>query len=198
MVEVAKSPNDPRSYRALHLPNGLQVLLIHDPEIDVTSQDGEPAQGIKKPKGAGENDDGGGGGEVMKRLAAASSVQVDTAPKHLTALVQGDSDMGSASGSDSGSGSEDEGGSGSEEDEDEDSPHEGRPGGKAVKRAAAALSVGIGHLSDPWQAQVESCWNYFFVFQLSQPAADPHSCRLYAGAQSLPGAHAVHGERALP
>ena len=61
------------------------------------------------------------------------------------------------SGSDSGSGSEgEEGDSGSGSEEEEDSPHEGRPGGKAVKRAAAALSVGIGHLSDPWHAQVTS------------------------------------------
>ena len=158
-MEVAKSPNDDRSYRALHLPNGLQVLLIHDPEIDVTSQEGDPDQGIKRPKGA---DDDSVDGEVMGHmLSATPSVQArlghgfsDYSP---TAMEQGDSDMGSGSasgseeeegGSGSGSGSEDEG------DEEEDSPHEGRPGGKAVKRAAAALSVGIGHLSDPWQAQV--------------------------------------------
>lgn len=30
---VIKSPNDRRSYRILHLPNGLFALLVHDPEI---------------------------------------------------------------------------------------------------------------------------------------------------------------------
>ena len=30
---VQKSPNDARAYKALVLPNGLRVLLIHDPEI---------------------------------------------------------------------------------------------------------------------------------------------------------------------
>jgi hypothetical protein len=35
-VEPIKSPNDKKHYRYLSLPNGLTVLLIHDPEI--TSQ----------------------------------------------------------------------------------------------------------------------------------------------------------------
>ena len=28
-----KSPNDPKAYRLCTLPNGLQALLVHDPEI---------------------------------------------------------------------------------------------------------------------------------------------------------------------
>ena len=32
-VEPIKSPNDKKHYRYLSLPNGLTVLLIHDPEI---------------------------------------------------------------------------------------------------------------------------------------------------------------------
>ena len=30
---VLKSPNDRRLYRLIHLSNGLQALLVHDPEI---------------------------------------------------------------------------------------------------------------------------------------------------------------------
>lgn len=31
-LEIEKSPNDGRLYRSLRLPNGINVLLIHDPE----------------------------------------------------------------------------------------------------------------------------------------------------------------------
>lgn len=33
-LKVHKSPNDPSDYRALRLPNGLQVLLVHNPQAD--------------------------------------------------------------------------------------------------------------------------------------------------------------------
>lgn len=39
--EVVKSPMDKRSYKSVHLSNGLVALLVHDPEI---YQDGYPLQ----------------------------------------------------------------------------------------------------------------------------------------------------------
>ncbi|HHH12834.1 MAG TPA: hypothetical protein ENJ98_01225, partial [Thiolapillus brandeum] len=33
-VEVVKSPNDPRQYEYLVLPNRMRVLLVSDPETD--------------------------------------------------------------------------------------------------------------------------------------------------------------------
>lgn len=42
---LIKSPNDQRSYRVLHLSNGLFALLVHDPEI------------YSQPQGARDGDD---------------------------------------------------------------------------------------------------------------------------------------------
>lgn len=36
-VEVVKSPNDKKQYRYMLLENGLQVLLISDPEMQATT-----------------------------------------------------------------------------------------------------------------------------------------------------------------
>lgn len=49
---VVKSPNDKRLYRYIQLPNGLCVLLIHDPEI---YSDGQPKTGA--PYGNIDEDD---------------------------------------------------------------------------------------------------------------------------------------------
>lgn len=38
-----KSPADKKSYRLVTLGNGLQALLVHDPEIDLTGAAAQPA-----------------------------------------------------------------------------------------------------------------------------------------------------------
>lgn len=38
-----KSPADKKSYRLVTLANGLQALLVHDPEIDLAAAAAEPA-----------------------------------------------------------------------------------------------------------------------------------------------------------
>lgn len=103
------------------------------------------------------------------------------------------------------------------------SPHHAHGPAKPVKRAAAALSVGVGSLTDPWDLQVgQSClpnlawpnrgaaqqrplpystqqqlWELKPQANAKQTPALLLCCHL-AGPEPLPGAHAVHGQRAVP
>ncbi|KAJ3682909.1 hypothetical protein LUZ60_013136 [Juncus effusus] len=114
-----KSPNDRRSYRILRLPNGLFVVLVHDPEIY--------SEGFPPPQSEKEGED-----------------DVDMEEPIIDDHVDDDQDD-------------------MEEDHDEEDEemngYESEPirkGKKSygiVKKAAAAMCVGIGHFSDPPNAQ---------------------------------------------
>lgn len=56
---VIKSPTDRRSYRIVHLPNGLCAVLVHDPEIypDGVDPIGEGVPSPMEEDGAMEDDD---------------------------------------------------------------------------------------------------------------------------------------------
>ncbi len=125
MVDVSPSvsTSDARSYKYIELENGLRVLLIHDAGIKESESSGtEPCQATD---GATESESGSSDGES-------------------------DPDTGSAGGEES-NGSVHE--SDSEDDMEEDAVREAVSPRSApmveTKRAAAALSVGVGHFSDP-------------------------------------------------
>ncbi|XP_028768838.1 LOW QUALITY PROTEIN: nardilysin-like [Neltuma alba] len=121
---VITSPNDRRLYRLLELENGLRALLVHDPEI---YPEGPPkaVMGDEEEDEEDEDEDDDGSEE----------------------------------------GDEDDDEDGSEEGDDDDfedvdgegAHHEaGGKGNKAApqtKKAAAAMCVGIGSFSDPFEAQ---------------------------------------------
>ncbi|KAG7670534.1 hypothetical protein Ndes2526B_g00294 [Nannochloris sp. 'desiccata'] len=127
-IIISKSPSDHRTYKALQLPNGLRAILIHDPQIEAGSTASE-----LKPDG----------------------------PKTSShkEIVDDDASMTEEDGSsDSEEGSSDSGSDNSVSEDDEHEhvrPHHPRYGSHSstinsgVKKAAAALSVGIGHYSDP-------------------------------------------------
>jgi nardilysin len=123
------SPSDHRTYKALQLPNGLRAILIRDPQIEAASTISD-----LKPDGS-------------------------QAPSHKE-LVDDNASMGEEDGSsESEEGSSDSGRdsfvSEDEEEHEHVRPHHPRNGSHSstksggVKKAAAALSVGIGHFSDP-------------------------------------------------
>jgi nardilysin len=78
--EVVKSPTDKRSYKTVHLSNGLFALLVHDPEIypELDSieggGDGRERNGEEEAEnGHGEiNGDESDGNEDKRKTAAAS------------------------------------------------------------------------------------------------------------------------------
>ncbi|KAJ3682908.1 hypothetical protein LUZ60_013135 [Juncus effusus] len=120
---VNKSPNDRRLYRKLRLDNGLFVLLVHDPEIY--------SEGYPPPSGLEEEEE--------------------------------DVEMEEASSDDDEEEEEEEEEDEMEEDEDEEEDDEveveselkkkGKKGEQIVKKAAAAMCVGMGSCSDPPNAQ---------------------------------------------
>lgn len=118
---VIKSPNDSRLYRLIELDNGLQALLIHDPEI---YPDGPPKTLENGEQVDEENDDDAEGSEEEE---------------------EEDEDEDEDDEED-----EDE----EDEDEDEEVKEKGKKGSSSqTKKAAAAMCVGMGSFSDPFEAQ---------------------------------------------
>uniref|UniRef100_A0A0E0KDF5 Peptidase M16 N-terminal domain-containing protein n=1 Tax=Oryza punctata TaxID=4537 RepID=A0A0E0KDF5_ORYPU len=132
---VTKSPSDHRSYRLLRLPNGLCALLVHDPEI---YPDGYPDPHASKP----HKD------EDMEEEEEEDDDEED-----------GDEDDGDEEYSDEeGEDDEDDEGDEEEEDDEEDGSEPKRRKEKGsseplVKKAAAAMCVGMGSFADPPKAQ---------------------------------------------
>ncbi|KAJ3699601.1 hypothetical protein LUZ61_003306 [Rhynchospora tenuis] len=127
---VIKSPNDRRSYRILHLPNGLFALLVHDPEI---YSDGYPPQ--SESQGAGEEED-----EVMEDASSGDEEEEE------------DDDEEEEEEDD-----DEELDSDEEEEEDNEGCDSGvnkrKNKEQTVKKAAAAMCVGTGSFCDPPYAQ---------------------------------------------
>lgn len=140
-----KSPADKKSYRLVTLANGLQALLVHDPEIDLAAAAAQPAG-------------------LPPHAEELSEEDVDS-------LLSGDE------GEESGSEEDEEGSSGSEVDEEHEHVHrhhgrQAHGGGAAVKKAAAALSVGVGHFTDPWNLQGLSHYLEHMLFMGSEKYPD--------------------------
>ncbi|KAK9820983.1 hypothetical protein WJX81_000873 [Elliptochloris bilobata] len=135
-VAVVQSPQDKRHYKRLTLENGLDVLLIHDPEmagaLEGRSDDGVEEDGY-------ESDDEGDGEEDDE--------------------MEEDEDVG-------------------EEDEDEPRGAAAKPG-KAVKKAAAALAVGVGSFSDPDDVQGLSHYLEHMLFMGSEGFPDENEYDSY-------------------
>ncbi|KAF6164742.1 hypothetical protein GIB67_040994 [Kingdonia uniflora] len=90
---VIKPPRDKRSYRVLHLPNGLCAVLIHDPEI--SPDDGNPPD--QTPEDVESNissNSSGGGGEEEEKMGSKKNRGVSETKKAAVALCVG---MGSFS-----------------------------------------------------------------------------------------------------
>ncbi|KAA8543659.1 hypothetical protein F0562_021595 [Nyssa sinensis] len=120
---VIKSPTDRRLYRYIQLQNGLCALLVHDPEIY--------SDGPRETSKMNDNNDEDDGEELDDE--------------------DDDDDEGEES-------EEDE--DGDEEEEEEEGDDDGneenekrKRGASQTKQAAAAMCVGMGSFSDPFEAQ---------------------------------------------
>nr|XP_027190387.1 nardilysin-like isoform X2 [Cicer arietinum] len=122
---VLKSPNDSRLYRLVHLKNGLQALLVHDPEIY--------PEGTPKPVSIDEEDDD------------------DEEGDEEDGDEDDDDDDDDEEDDDEEEGSEEE----DDEVQLDVEGKEGGKGAASSqsKKAAAAMCVGIGSFSDPNEAQ---------------------------------------------
>lgn len=107
---VLKPPNDRRLYRLIRLSNGLEAILVHDPQI---YPDGPPSLPLN------EDDDN------------------DEEHEQEEEEEEGEED------------DEEEGDEGDEDEMKVDGPM----GAPQTKKAAAAMCVGIGSFSDPFEAQ---------------------------------------------
>ena len=133
---ITVPPSDKRAYRRFTLPNGMTVLLIHDP----TMADAAAGGVEEEEEGEGTDKEGAAGG--ARRGAQPGGKD-----------GSGSDDDGSGS---SGSDSSDEDDSASELAELAGSGDEGGGGGKGAptkraptKKAAAAMAVSAGSLADP-------------------------------------------------
>jgi hypothetical protein len=71
-VELIKSPSDRKEYRYLKLPNGMAVLLIHDPEI-AAAMAAAPAGGAEVQRARGSRRGVGVGSGWSRRCAACGA-----------------------------------------------------------------------------------------------------------------------------
>lgn len=76
MVTVLQSPSDKKSYRHFQLPNGLTVLLIHDPTVAAGLQGGTQVRPLPLPPLA------------AAAITAARTQHVLQAPQHYCSTQQ--------------------------------------------------------------------------------------------------------------
>eukprot|EP00752_Nemacystus_decipiens_P004086 g3739.t1 len=128
-IDTTKADSDKKSYRLIRLQNGLRVLLVHDPPSV-----GSSSQNKNKSKD--------GAKDALDYSCSEDDEDEDEDDE------DGDSD---SSGDDEDGEDRDSGSSGEDgEDGEEESDGEGPEG---VKKAAAAMAVGVGNLSDPENCQ---------------------------------------------
>lgn len=139
-MEILKSPNDKRTYKDLILKNGLKVLLIHDPEINITASPATHADDALPPTHHPDVHD-----DMLTE-------DDDDSAMHSDATSSGEEDKDS--------GSDSVGAHHKHIHSHHDDYHrhtssknkktspEGE-GGAPAKKAAAALSVAVGSFSDP-------------------------------------------------
>ena len=162
-VRILKSPSDVREYKALRLSNGLSAILIHDPDIKLN----------------GDEIDGDG------RHFQATSMHAVPDDGHASSLEDRasveeegtETDESDTSQSEDGSDDENQGHIRSKQ------PHVAHAHG-GLKKAAAALSVGVGHYSDPPNLQGLSHYLEHMLFMGSEKYPDENEYDAFLSAHS--------------
>ena len=165
-MEVIKSPSDGRNYRAFELPNGLRAILIHDPHI-IT------------PAPTSRGNDVHASNHHHRRHPDDNN--------DATSMPSASASEESHSHSEFGSESEKESEEESEEEHEHVRPHHPRsspPSPTAIKKAAAALSVGIGYYSDPDHLQGLSHYLEHMLFMGSEKYPDENEYDAFLSAHS--------------
>ena len=143
-------PTDKRSYRAIRLPNGMQALLIHDPDMAAEVKGGGKGEG-GKGKGDEEgsedddesDDDGSGDDDSASRGSSLAE----------EAITDSESDSEDEIGKKKQKGKRHEMDDDDEDEDDDEEEEEEVEEASKVKKAAAAVAVGVGSLCDPLEMQ---------------------------------------------
>lgn len=154
---VIKSPADHREYKTLQLPNGLRAVLIYDPHIITNEPENHPDHV-----------------ELIEDLEYMSESDTDDDQSGSSGSHDEDAEMDSHDGNDA--------------DEDHQhvqhhhkrSPHTPGP----LKKAAAALSVGIGYYSDPQHLQGLSHFLEHMLFMGSEKYPDENDYDAFLSSHS--------------
>jgi len=138
--QLIKPASDRRHYRLIELPNEMRVLLISDPEME----DDAAAEA------------GGQSGAARAKLGDGSPMDAEEDGE------DGSEEDDDEDGEEDGEESEGE----EESEEDDEEGEEGKGGAPVGKKAACAISVGVGYLCDPLEAGPKKVPN---APQLPQP-----------------------------
>lgn len=145
-------PTDKRLYRAISLPNGMQALLIHDPDMAAEVKEGKAGGGGNAEKGDDDESNGDrsddGSSDDSEGASRGSSLADG-------AITDSESDSEDEIGKKKKKGKEkprDENDDGDDEENDAEEGDEEEEASK-VKKAAAAVAVGVGSLCDPEKMQ---------------------------------------------
>lgn len=164
-------PTDKRLYRAISLPNGMQALLIHDPDMAAEVKEGEKA-GNAEGKGGdvseGDDDDddesGSDSGDDDNSSRGASLAD--------GAITDSESDSEDEIGKKKKKGKRRD----ADDEEDDDDEEEEEEGASKVKKAAAAVAVGVGSLCDPLRMQGLAHYLEHMLFMGSEKYPDENEC----------------------
>ncbi|KAG6541670.1 hypothetical protein Mapa_016935 [Marchantia paleacea] len=149
---VVKAPSDKRLYQVVHLKNGLSALLIHDPQMapkpdgslhsDDSGEDDDEEDDDEEEDDEEEDEDDMEGEEESGSDDADDVMGCDDCENGVHAHDHHEHEH-------------DDGDDEDESDEEDGSrvPSSGKNGMAPTKKAAAAMSVGMGSFSDPADAQ---------------------------------------------
>ena len=140
MQQPITSPEDKREYRLVELPNGLRCLLIHDAEIAASMAEGGDDESCGDESGSGSCDGASDDEDLMAPYVC--DIAAHNGPQFKLKLC-GCQKRRKRSQPAS------EGESGGESDGEDDDDEEDEGGAVGGKRAACALSVGVGSFHDP-------------------------------------------------
>ena len=176
-------PTDKRLYRAISLPNGMQALLIHDPDMAAEVKEGEKAGG-GNAEGKGGDDSEGSDDEGDDDESGDDDDDDDSASRGSSladgAITDSESDSENEIGKKKKKGKHNKNdGEGDDDDEDDEEEEEEEEASK-VKKAAAAVAVGVGSLCDPLRMQGLAHYLEHMLFMGSEKYPDENECVVFS------------------
>ena len=153
-------PTDKRLYRAISLPNGMQALMIHDPDMAAEVKGAGEKREKEKTEGKGDDDNDEGSSDESGDDSDTGSDDSASRGSSLAdgAITDSESDSEDGIGKKKKKGGKRHGKNEIDDDGDEDEDEgeeeeEEEEEASKVKKAAAAVAVGVGSLCDPLRMQ---------------------------------------------
>ena len=148
-----KPANDARHYRLLELSNEMRVLLVSDPEMEDENEGAGQGEEVAMSEAGGTLVAGTMGDAHIRPEPARRRGGRGKEETAAVATIEDEEDEDEDEDEEEYQESEEEGDEGEDE---EDGEEEGGSGGATVgKKAACAICVGVGYLSDPRQTDTD-------------------------------------------